>query len=84
MDDLFTFAEDHLYDNDILVIIHGDDPKVHKKLCSWCKEAKWSVARDWWGVNDLHFSSAQDPNMFVSFFSSHPISLQVSISSLCQ
>ena len=65
LENLFTFADANLHDDGVLLLMHPDDPELLKDIYGWAFTFDYSLAKDWWGLNELHLTSPTDPTELV-------------------
>ncbi len=63
---LFEMADMYLHDDGALLLIHCDDRSLLKEVDELANQYDMKLAKDWWGINELHLASARDPSLTVN------------------
>jgi len=56
----------YLYDDGVLLLIHCNDHSLLKEVDELADQYDMKLAKDWWGINELHLASAHDPSLAVN------------------
>lgn len=67
LENLFAYAEKNLHDDAVLLLMHSDDPQLLREIHDWAFTYDFYVAKDWWGLNELHLTSAVDLTELVCY-----------------
>ena len=66
--DVFSFAQTNLHNDSVLVFIHLDNPNLVRSIYDRAYTCHFYVAKDWWGLNELHLKLPIDLTELVSSF----------------
>lgn len=62
---LFAFAVQHLSDDGAILLFLPGSPSIRKDVLGWAEAYGYMQYKDWWGINELRFSSYRDPQRTV-------------------